>query len=273
MNDSGRSINKKTLISTLLKEDKEGVIKALECLNKNFAKLRNPVLRNMFAGFVTIETACKVGNCEVTDFLDVMKKIGFMVEEDPANNILVLEDDIKIDKSNIKELDVRAILSRQEDPLKLIMSTVKELQDSECLKLIAPFEPVPLIHLMQAKGFSNEVHIEEDGSVITYFKRDYTLQKTVEKVQLPVVDDPDSFNLKIKHFEGKIKTLDVRDLEMPKPMIAILETLQQLGDGEALYVYHKKIPVYLLPHLEEKGFLYLTKNTDEGKVDLLIYKS
>ena len=272
MNNSGKFINKKTLISALLKEDKEGVLVALECLNKNFAKLRNPVLRNMFVGFVTIETACKVGKCEVSDFLNALKGIGFFVKEDSANDIIVEGDYIKIDKSNTKELDVRAILSRQEDPLNLIMSTVKELRDSECLKLIAPFEPVPLLHLMQKKGYLNEVHIEEDGSVITYFKRDLSSKKVLEKENLPLVDDPDSFSLKIKHFEGKIKTLDVRDLEMPKPMIAILETIQQLEDGEALYVYHKKIPVYLLPHLEEKGYLYLTKTTDDGKVDLLIYK-
>lgn len=272
MIDSGSSINKKTLISTLLKEDQEGVIAALESLNKKFTKLRNPLLRNMFAGFVSIEGACKVANCGLTDFMNALKDIGFKVEEDHANSLSVQQDRIKLDKSNIRELDVRAILSRQEDPLKLIMNTVKELHDSECLKLIAPFEPVPLIHLMQAKGFSNEVQIEGDGSVITYFKRDHTLLKTVEKEEVPIVDDPDSFYLKSKQFKGKIKTLDVRDLEMPKPMIAILETLQQLGEGEALYVYHKKIPVYLLPHLEEKGFRYLTKLTEEGKVDLLIYR-
>lgn len=49
-------------------------------------------------------------------------------------------------------------------------------------------------------------------------------------------------------------TVDVRELSMPMPMMMILGKLDDLPEGHALFAHHKRIPVFLLPELEERGF-------------------
>jgi hypothetical protein len=60
---------------------------------------------------------------------------------------------------------------------------------------------------------------------------------------------------------------------MPQPMITILETLDTLPVDTALYIYHKRIPVFLLPELDQRGFEYRVKEISDGEVHLLIFKS
>jgi len=59
---------------------------------------------------------------------------------------------------------------------------------------------------------------------------------------------------------------------MPKPMWAILEALERLPGGQALFVAHKKIPLYLLPELRERGFAYRIREIEDQHVQLLIFK-
>ena len=56
----------------------------------------------------------------------------------------------------------------------------------------------------------------------------------------------------LDRFKGNLETVDVRELEMPLPMHTILEALETLPADKALFVYHKRIPVFLLPELEEQ---------------------
>jgi hypothetical protein len=46
-----------------------------------------------------------------------------------------------------------------------------------------------------------------------------------------------------------------------------------LPTDKALFVYHKRIPVFLLPELEEQQFSYRIKEISDGEVQLLIYKN
>ena len=79
-------INLQTRIKELLNFKQEEVIQALSKLNKNFGKLRSPVLRNIFAGRVTISDACKISGCAIADFMESMKQIGFSVEGEEQSN-------------------------------------------------------------------------------------------------------------------------------------------------------------------------------------------
>jgi len=59
---------------------------------------------------------------------------------------------------------------------------------------------------------------------------------------------------------------------MPLPMHTIMDALQTLPKDKALFVYHKRIPVFLLPELEALQFSYRIKEIRDGEVNLLIYK-
>jgi len=75
----------------------------------------------------------------------------------------------------------------------------------------------------------------------------------------------------IKYAEN-IKSIDVRDLEMPLPMVTILRELEKLPEDILLYVNHKKVPEFLLPELQERGYKWMIEEIEEGNVKLLIYK-
>lgn len=265
-------ITRKTLITELLKVKKDAVIRQLTKLNPNFSRLQNPVFRNTIARMVTIEAACKVVGCEVPPFLDAMRQIGFLVEDETSEMDSPVQQTSGIPKANCRELDVRPVLAQKQDPIKIILQHIDALKDDETLRLIAPFEPVPLIHMLTAKGYMHEVE-QEGGSVITYFRKgpNPAPKKTGPVSKQPESSEADFVSLVLR-YEGKMRTIDVRNLEMPQPMIMILENLQQLQEHEALFVYHKKLPVYLLPHLRERGYEHSTQPTEDGKLNLIIYK-
>ncbi|MBH2024552.1 MAG: DUF2249 domain-containing protein, partial [Flavobacteriales bacterium] len=66
--------------------------------------------------------------------------------------------------------------------------------------------------------------------------------------------------------------IDVRELEMPGPMQAILGELEILPEGNALYIDHKRVPVYLLEELADKDFEVHIHNVAEGDVKMLIFR-
>jgi len=57
------------------------------------------------------------------------------------------------------------------------------------------------------------------------------------------------------------------------PMMNILEALEVLPNDKALYVHHKRIPVFLLTELKERNFDYRIKEVQDGEVYLLIFKN
>ena len=75
----------------------------------------------------------------------------------------------------------------------------------------------------------------------------------------------------LDRFADHLVEVDVRHLEMPMPMMTILEALEVLPQGKALYVKHKRIPVFLLTELKEREFEYRIREVREGEVYMLIF--
>ena len=273
-------ISERTKISTLLKANPL-VIETLTALNPHFAKLKNPILRNLLAGRVSIADACRIGGCGLNEFLDKMSAIGFEVREAvqsinsepgmvPAANSLEFTKNLKV-----IELDVRPVLALKQDPLKSILNSISSLNQDECLKIINTFEPVPLISMLSKKGFGYYTERPDPETVITWFVRTATGKTDLESVPLsPIRRAADEeFERMVKSFsQDKLITIDVRELEMPLPMISILEQLKKMQSDEALFVYHKKVPVFLLPELKERGFKFFIQDTADNKVNMLICK-
>lgn len=268
-------ISANTKVKQLLNIRQDEVIKALVQLNANFSKLRNPILRNLLASRITITGACKIANCKVSDFLNSMKQIGFEIEE--AEVIIpCIEQQIDFNKQAVtKELDVRPYLEQDQDPLKMIMTEVKKLKLGHRLKIINKFEPTPLIDLLVARGFSYHSEQINADLVYTWFEKKVEIAKDFnDGLEVEAEVSTKIFQETLHRFAADhIKYIDVRELEMPKPMLLILEYIESMQDHHLLYVYHKKVPVFLLPELREKGLNFIYKQKDDKEVDLLIYKS
>lgn len=272
-------INEKTKIAALLKHHPDA-LEAIVSIAPDFKKLRNPILRKLMAGRTSISMASKVGGCSPEDFFKALAPLGFEVDasavlvEDKVDNSPLPEYLTSLDKSQIKEFDVRQILASGQDPLRAIQEKVKDLKNNEVLVIINNFEPVPLIKLLEKQGFLSHVNYINEDRIDTYFYRDNNATNTDSTPQLEAVQETSSdWDELLQSYEGKLQNIDVRHLEMPMPMMTILEALDNLPKDMALYVHHKRIPVFLLTELKDRNFEFRIKDIQPGEVYLLIFKA
>ena len=268
-----------TKISALIEAD-ERAIEALASASKPFKRLKNPILRKVMAPRVTIAEAAKMGGCTVETIISALKPLGFEYEQDKPRRE---NDDEPVPawifsspEENIINLDVRGIIESGTDPLKEILGAFKEVPPGKILCVINTFVPTPLIHLLkQQKAEDAYVRTISENEFHTYFL------KKEGKDQAPAgspgtekkpADEP--FDEILRRFApGKIREIDVRDLEMPLPMQTILTALGTLPPDHVLYVHHKRVPVYLLDELSGKGFEVHLHTVDEHNVKMILFKS
>ena len=137
------------------------------------------------------------------------------------------------------------------------------------MKIVNTFEPTPLIRLLEKQGFESYVDLVEKNLIETYFYRNKPAESLQQDTSAGVNND---WNLLLKQFENRMIEIDVRHLEMPGPMMTILEELEKLGPDKALYVHHKRIPVFLLSELKDRNFEYRINEISESELFLLIFK-
>lgn len=152
----------------------------------------------------------------------------------------------------IVDLDVREILRAKGEPFQLIMQAVESLGPEDIFQLHATFEPVPLLRVLGRQGLKGIVRQVEEDHFIVQFARG---------------ED-----------EVPFWRLDNRGLEPPQPMMRTLELLDtetRLQTGEwGLEIWNDRVPAFLLPELEERGFTYdIDEKEAEGYVQVRIRKA
>ncbi|HET9824212.1 MAG TPA: DUF2249 domain-containing protein [Chitinophagaceae bacterium] len=266
------TINANTKISALLKLNPDA-LETIVRISPKFVKLRNPVLRKLIAGRTSIAMASKIGGCSVDDFFNKLRPLGFAIdkvnvaaesEENPVPGFLK-----NMEKEKMIELDVRPIIESGKDPLNTILQNVKQLQEGQVLNIVNSFEPTPLMHLLGKQGFESYSEVIHENMVHTYFCKKTNKPFISEDKKVPGEQDWDEI---MNRFAGKLVTVDVRQMEMPLPMHTILGALDNLSANQALFVYHKRIPVFLLPELEERKFNFRIREINDAEIHLLIYK-
>ncbi len=267
-------VDRETKIAELIAKDIK-VIDVIASINKHFKKLKNPILRKVLASRVSVADAAKVGGVPTHVFFEKLKKAGFKIEEEAILDVL---EETKVKKfkpikmtTKIIRLDVRPIIEGGNDPFKEIMVAIKNLKLDETLEVINSFEPIPLINKLKKQGFNTWTERSKTGVVHTFFKKESTHNVPEKESSIDKTSFED-FTKKLQFFEGKLKTIDVRHLEMPEPMVTILQEIEVLPNANALFVEHKKIPQFLLPELKERNFEILYRKQSENHFQLLIFK-
>ncbi|WP_299990442.1 DUF2249 domain-containing protein [uncultured Pontibacter sp.] len=266
-----------TRISTILREN-PAAIEAIVSINKHFEKLRNPVLRKVLASRVTIADAARIGKCRVEDFYEKLQPLGFSIASTPTHNkrAIPMETDVlerpafmtNLKATDTLVLDVRDTIAKGDDPFLQIMDAVNKLNPKQVLCIVNTFEPIPLIAIVRPKGFDYYTETLGPNLVKTYFKR----QRVGEKLEVVDTKTEENFETVMARYSGRLQHIDVRQMEMPQPMVSILSALETLPENEALYVHHRKVPQFLLPQLIERGFTVSIKEVGPNEVYLLIYK-
>jgi len=166
------------------------------------------------------------------------------------------------------QLDVREDIRNGREPFGRIMATAQKLGPTERLKLLAPFEPVPLYTFLGNVGFSHAAKELADGSWEIVFERGGATDpepatgnlRPATQSDQPTPDPSKEGNRK----RGALVECDVRGLEPPEPMVKILEAVATLPAGAELLARTDRRPMHLYPQLEARGFSADTTEQPDG---------
>ena len=156
----------------------------------------------------------------------------------------------------VTTVDVRDDIRNGQEPFRKIMSAVAQLQPGEQLLLIAPFEPVPLYHVLASKGFEHRAQKTQTGDWVVLF----SACSAISPSRTPAPAAPN----RIAAAEAVVKELDARGLEPPQPMVKILETLANLPEYATLRARTDRRPMHLYAQLEARGFAGETEEQSDG---------
>lgn len=139
----------------------------------------------------------------------------------------------------VTELDVRPVIAAGEEPFRMIMDAVEGLPPGGVLRVRSPFDPKPLHRVLAGLGFSSSVR----ENAADDWQSDYWRPDASE----PVV-------------------LDVRGLAPPEPLERTLAALAELPDDRRLLQVNDRVPAFLLPLLDERGYRYSIGEDERGKL-------
>lgn len=179
---------------------------------------------------------------------------------DPPHNLEALADE------NIVDLDVREELRGGGEPFSRIMAARSSVPPDGALRLRAIFEPVPLYAVMAKQGFDHWTErLADDDWCVWFFRAEASRAEEPTEDPTPVPDadtNPDE--------DAGVVVLDVRGLEPPEPMVRTLEALERLPKGGTLVQINVRVPRFLLPELEARGFTHEIREQSEDLVRLFI---
>ncbi|HSG46725.1 MAG TPA: DUF2249 domain-containing protein [Longimicrobiales bacterium] len=171
------------------------------------------------------------------------------------------------DASRILDLDVREDLRVGREPFQRIVHARQALSHDGILRLRAIFEPRPLYGVMRDEGFLHwtEQLAEDDWRVWFYRPEGSGPEAPPERAsrRLPTCGTAGPQ-------PRDVHLLDVRDLEPPEPMVRTLEALATLAPGHTLVQVNSRVPRFLIPELERRGFQYTVHEEQPGVVRVFI---
>ncbi len=138
-----------------------------------FKKLKNPVLRKTVAKIATIQQAAAIGNVDVGDLINQLRKeVGQELFIDENKSMYTTEKPDWYNKALIaKELDAREMLAAGEHPVAQVIADLKQLEGKSIFKLTVPFLPAPLIDKATSLEFAHWVVKEADDLFNIYFAK------------------------------------------------------------------------------------------------------
>lgn len=155
-------------------------------------------------------------------------------------------------------LDVRDDLRHGRAPFAKITAVAGQLSAGQCLLVIAPFEPLPLVSVLGQQGFVPAARQMASGDWEVLFSL------PAAAAPAPGTTTPTAAGGRGPAGASEVIDLDVRGLEPPQPMVMILEALRVLPPLTQLRAHTDRRPVHLYPLLEERGFRAQTEEQFDG---------
>ncbi|HEX6939506.1 MAG TPA: DUF2249 domain-containing protein [Longimicrobiales bacterium] len=189
----------------------------------------------------------------------------------------------------IVDLDVREDLRQGREPFSRIMAARRSLPEGGVLRLRAIFEPVPLYAVMAKQGFAHWTErLAEDDWRVWFYPAGAADASAAGATDLspagsadadspgaspsaePAAHRGDAEAAGTPEDGDGVVVLDVRGLEPPEPMLRTLEAAERLPPGGTLVQINVRVPQFLLPQLEARGFTYEVREQQPGLVRVFI---
>jgi uncharacterized protein (DUF2249 family) len=176
------------------------------------------------------------------------------------------------------ELDVREELRAGREPFGIIMAAVQALPSGGTLSLRATFEPVPLYTVLGRRGLAHWTEqLADDDWRVWFYPQGAAAEGPEPTPATPgavhnATDAHDAHDAHAHdaHDDDSVIILDVRNLEPPEPMTRTLEALESLPASATLLQINVRVPQFLLPILEQRGFKYEIREQEPGLVRVFI---
>ncbi len=160
--------------------------------------------------------------------------------------------------SNAVHIDVRSYLADGQSPLVPVMEAAKVIPPGGELVVDAPFDPVPLRNRVVELGF--EADTQQIDEIL------WRIRFTRTAAQAPGRATPDT-GPRIWQQDGETH-IDVRNLEPPRPLVAICALLEASTTGDVVIVHHDREPHLLYPELEARAWHWEPLSAGPDGLDL-----
>lgn len=254
-------------VAAVLAED-ERLLEVLVHASPAFEKLRNGAMRRTFARLVTIEQAARIAGIDASILVDRLNRAlstgdaaaaapipreASPIAEEPLPAAL-----LAVPSDRIVDVDVREDLRAGREPFRRILDAARALPPEGVLRVRAIFEPAPLYAVFAKQGFSHATERIAEDDWRVWFHREASPRDAGRAPSAAIAADED------------VVIIDVRDLEPPEPMVRTLEALAALPRGKTLVQLNVRVPQFLLPKLEERGFTFEIRQQSPDLVRLFI---
>jgi hypothetical protein len=166
-------ITPQTIVADLLNEYPMLEDKLIE-IAPVFKKLKNPVLRKTIAKVTSLKQAAVIGNVTLPELINQLRKeVGQETLISDKEEAIINSDKPKwIIEENIKLVyDARDDLENGVHPVSKVVRDIETLSQDEIYLLITPFLPLPLIDIINKKGFTSHADKTEEDKFLTYIKK------------------------------------------------------------------------------------------------------
>lgn len=274
-------IHRKDRVLSLISQD-EGLIDVLARLSPTLGRLRNPVMRKVMSNLMTVEQVAEIAGWD-PDVLVARLNDGAVPERRDAQGPSKrqggepVEDDQPsrlraIPKEKMVQLDVREDLRAGREPFSKIMAARRDMPEGGALCLRATFEPIPLYAVMERQGLAHHAEYRGADDWRVWFYPATKAESEDAATRATPSSDGDGSSWE-ESSDQEVRILDVRGLEPPEPMIRTLEALEALPEDQTLVQLNVRVPEFLLPQLEERGFAYEIREQSADLVRVFIRRA
>lgn len=245
------------------------LIARLVALSPLFQRLNDPDTLRTMASQVTLREAATMAGVPLPDLLTAANArspaaCAATYRDAPEEERPVWMADFAVRPS--RTLDVRPLIRDGREPFTLLMTAAAAVADDEGLVIEAPFNPLPLRGMLEHKGFASyALRLAPDHWRIYCIRGDAAAPRDLP----PIKSD---FGATIWRDHDGVH-IDVRALEAPAPMVAILQVTDRPDHGGRITVHHRRDPLYLYPELAERGWSWQRIDGEPGEIRLVLTKT